>query len=171
MVEQILDFAGANSGKKKYNFGRTSVAETLGEATAECRPLIDEKGIILEQEVSADLPEIRADRGALCQAIQNLIANSIKYGDGGRRIRVFAKNGGGGDKDRGRRRGYRDIAKRSAAYIRAFLPFEIGRRRPDTRQRPRSEPCKTDRRGPRRQGLGRKRGRKGSRFTIEIPAG
>lgn len=95
MVEQILDFAGANSGKKKYNFGRTSVSDTLEEAIAECRPLIDEKGITLEREVPPDLPEITADRGALCQAIQNLIANSIKYGDGGGRIRVFAKNGAG----------------------------------------------------------------------------
>lgn len=95
MVEQILDFAGANSGKKKYNFGRTSVSETLDEAIAECRPLIDEKGITVEKEVSADLPEITADRGALCQAIQNLIANSVKFGDGSSRIRIFAKNGDG----------------------------------------------------------------------------
>lgn len=95
MVEQILDFAGANSGKKKYNFGRTSVADTLEEAIAECRPLIDEKGISLEKDLSPDLPQITADRGALCQAIQNLIANSIKYGDGDSRIRVFAKNGAG----------------------------------------------------------------------------
>ena len=103
MVEQILDFAGANSGKKKYNFGRTSVADTLEEAIAECRPLIDEKGITLEKEVSPDLPEITADRGALCQAIQNLIANSIKYGDGGSRITGVCEKWRGGGKDRGRR--------------------------------------------------------------------
>jgi signal transduction histidine kinase len=95
MVEQILDFAGANSGKKKYNFGLTSVSDTLEEAIAECRPLIDEKGITVERDVSADLPQITADRGALCQAIQNLIANSIKYGTRGNRIRVFVKNGAG----------------------------------------------------------------------------
>ena len=37
MVEQILDFAGANSGRRKYNFAASSVSGVVESALAECR--------------------------------------------------------------------------------------------------------------------------------------
>ena len=95
MVEQILDFAGANSGRKKYRFANTSVADVINDAVTECRPLMDEKQVELEMYVSESLPAIRADRAALSQAVQNLIANSIKYSNGSSWLRLSAENGGG----------------------------------------------------------------------------
>lgn len=105
MVEQILDFAGANSGRKKYNLAATDISQTVEDAITECGPLLDEKGIAVEKDISGELPEIFADRGALCQAVQNLIANSIKFSNGAPSIKVFARNGTGsvkiGVEDRG----------------------------------------------------------------------
>jgi signal transduction histidine kinase len=95
MVEQILDFAGANSGRKKYNFEQTEVAELVENALAECRPLIDDKKISVETDISSNLLPIKADGPALSQAIQNLIVNSVKYSNGQRWLRVTAQNGGG----------------------------------------------------------------------------
>jgi signal transduction histidine kinase len=95
MVEQILDFAGANSGRKKYNLAATNVSDAIEDALAECSPLIEEKGITVVKDISGELPEIIADRGSLCQAVQNLVANSIKYSNGANKIKVFATNGGG----------------------------------------------------------------------------
>ena len=95
MVEQILDFEGARSGRKKYSFGDASVDEIVNDAIAECRPLIDDKHISLETAVAAALPRINADKKALSQAIQNLIVNSVKYGNGSAWLRVSADNGGG----------------------------------------------------------------------------
>lgn len=95
MVEQILDFAGANSGRKKYNFAETPVESIVENALTECGPLIEEKGILVETEIAPRLPIIKADGYAVSQAIQNLIVNSIKYGNGENRIRVSASNGGG----------------------------------------------------------------------------
>ncbi|MEO6656381.1 MAG: HAMP domain-containing sensor histidine kinase, partial [Pyrinomonadaceae bacterium] len=95
MVEQILDFAGANSGRRKYNFAASSVSDVVESALSECRPLIDEKNISVETKISASLPSINADRAALSQAIQNLIVNSVKYGNGKRWLRVSAENGNG----------------------------------------------------------------------------
>jgi signal transduction histidine kinase len=104
MVEQILDFAGANSGRKKYNLATTSVSDAVEDAISECGPLLADKGIEVEKDI-APLPDIKADRGALCQAVQNLIANSIKYSNGAPKIKVFARNGNGkikiGVEDRG----------------------------------------------------------------------
>lgn len=94
MVEQILDFAGANSGRKKYTLTETAVSEVISDALDACRPLIDEKNIAVETNVAL-LPSINADKNALTQAVQNLVINSVKYSKGGTKMHVNAENGGG----------------------------------------------------------------------------
>jgi signal transduction histidine kinase len=94
MVEQILEFAGANSGKQKYKFETVPIAEIVNSAVNECRPLLSDQNIDLESDIDNTLPEIDADPDALGRAIQNLIANSVKYNNGDRWIRVSACNGG-----------------------------------------------------------------------------
>ena len=95
MVEQILEFAGARSGKRKYDFRRTDVGEIVENALAECEPLIREKSFTVETEIAENLPPVLADGKALSQAIQNLIINSVKYSDKELWLKIAAKNGDG----------------------------------------------------------------------------
>lgn len=95
MVEQILEFAGANSGKRKFSFSPTPIGEVVNAAISESRSLIDDRGFDIETSIGEGLPTISADRAALSQAIQNLIANSIKYCNGDPWLRVTASNGDG----------------------------------------------------------------------------
>lgn len=90
MVEQILDFAGANSGKKKYDLREINVKEVVENALAECEPLLQDFEV--ETKIAANLPCIIADKNALTQAIQNLIANSIKYSGDAKFIKISANN-------------------------------------------------------------------------------
>lgn len=94
MVEQILEFAGAESGKQKFHFAETSVAGLIAEAVAECDPLLRSQNFEIETKIADSLPPIAADRAALSGALQNLIANSVKYGNGSRWIKISAANGG-----------------------------------------------------------------------------
>jgi signal transduction histidine kinase len=94
MVEQILDFAGANSGRKKYNFAGAQISEVVRDALLQCRPMLEEKGFEVETDIPASLPSIEADLAALSGAIQNLIVNSVKYCNGSRWLRVSASNAG-----------------------------------------------------------------------------
>ena len=94
MVEQILEFAGANSGKRKYNLRPAAVSDIINEAVGQCRPLADEQQIRLELDADRSLPTIDADAEALSRAIQNLITNSVKYRNGSDWIGVSATNGG-----------------------------------------------------------------------------
>ncbi|HKP70538.1 MAG TPA: HAMP domain-containing sensor histidine kinase, partial [Pyrinomonadaceae bacterium] len=94
MVEQILEFAGSNSARRKFNFARTEVRELVRDAVKQCQPLIDSGGFSVEEAVAEKLPPISVDRSALSSAIQNLIANSVKYSNGSKWIRVSAVNGG-----------------------------------------------------------------------------
>jgi signal transduction histidine kinase len=95
MVEQILEFAGARSGKRKYDLRKTDVARVMSDALSECQPLITESGFIVEKNMPAGLPEINADGAALSHAFQNLISNAIKYSGDDKRLRITGENGGG----------------------------------------------------------------------------
>ena len=95
MVEQILEFAGARSGKHRYSLRPTNVAQVLAGALAECQPLIDQNGFTVETNIQAGLPEITADATALDHAFQNLVSNAIKYSDSKKHLKITAENGGG----------------------------------------------------------------------------
>jgi signal transduction histidine kinase len=95
MVEQILEFAGARSGRKKYNFAKVDVALVTERAVSECAPLLKEKGFEIETDIAGGLRTVKGDAEALSSAIQNLIQNSVKYSNGSRWIRILTENGNG----------------------------------------------------------------------------
>ncbi len=94
MVEQILEFAGANSGHKRYKFESVDIGKVVSDAVDSSLPLLNERGFMIETEVAADLPRVHADSDALSSAIHNLIQNAIKYSDEDRWLRIAASNGG-----------------------------------------------------------------------------
>ncbi|HEV7645782.1 MAG TPA: HAMP domain-containing sensor histidine kinase [Pyrinomonadaceae bacterium] len=124
MVEQILEFAGARSGKRKYDLRKTNIADVLSDALTECQPLINESGFTVEKNIQPDLPDIAAEAAALSHAFQNLINNAIKYSRDEKYLKITAENGGGAIKlsfeDRGR-----GIAARERSQI--FEPFYRGK--------------------------------------------
>ncbi len=95
MVEQILEFAGANSGKRKYDFRETDISMVIENSIRECEPILLEKNFEIEKEIAENLPKIKVDEKALTQAVQNLINNSIKYSNGTKWLKITAKNGDG----------------------------------------------------------------------------
>lgn len=123
MVEQILEFAGARSGRKKYNFVETNVAEIIENALEECEPLIREKDFTIEKNIDANLPQVSADTNVLSHAVQNLIINSIKYDAGERFIKVSARKENGSVKiaveDSGIGIAKKDLTKVFAPFYRA----------------------------------------------------
>jgi two-component system, OmpR family, phosphate regulon sensor histidine kinase PhoR len=93
MVEQILEFAGASSGRQKYSLTPTNVEQVIRDAVTECGSILESGGFSIETELPFGLPEVMADGSALSRAIQNLIVNAAKYSNGSKWIRVAASNG------------------------------------------------------------------------------
>lgn len=120
MVEQILDFAGADSGRKKYDLRELEVKEIIENALAECEPVLQENDFSVEREFAPNLPSIVGDKTALCRAIQNLIVNSIKYSNGEKYLKISARNGEGRVKITVEDKGL-GIAKKDLPHI--FEPF------------------------------------------------
>ncbi|NNE67654.1 MAG: HAMP domain-containing histidine kinase [Pyrinomonadaceae bacterium] len=120
MVEQILAYAGANSGKNEFRFAQLDAGTLVDTFLNEYMPLIEEQGFVLERDIAPGMPPVNADAAALERVLQNLVANALKYSDSDRWIRVTVRNGGAfvrfSVKDRGI-----GIAKKDLTQI--FEPF------------------------------------------------
>lgn len=88
MVERVLHFAGIDSGR----MARTPVEiEPLLTEAIDGALGHDRETFTIERHISKDLPLVLGDATALRSAIQNLIANAMKYGGGDRWIGIRAE--------------------------------------------------------------------------------
>ena len=90
MVEQILRFAGIQSGRAKYDLQPAGVGEIVLKAVAACEPEMRAAGCQLESSVDPDLPPVLADPTSLAHALRNLIDNALTHGGQGQWIGVRA---------------------------------------------------------------------------------
>lgn len=95
MVEQVLEFAGAQSGGPRYEFRPTSVQAFIDGAVAACQAQIQERDFQLETLIAPDVPMVYGNGAALRRAMQNLISNAIKYDGQNRWARISAQTSTG----------------------------------------------------------------------------
>jgi signal transduction histidine kinase len=128
MLGQVLEYAGLQARRGEVRREPVDVASIIDEAIAQCRWLVDGTPLEIAREVENDLPQISGDAQALTSAVQNLLANAIRYGR--RDVKVSGKRNGSGVaitvEDRGP-----GIDGREAG--RVFEPFYRGRNQSNTR--------------------------------------
>lgn len=95
LIENVLDLGRMERGERSYDLRGQSVEEVVGEAVELMRPLMEKEGVVLVYEpwdppVWSDL-----DRGAMLQALLNVLDNARKYGAEGRRVEVATRPGAG----------------------------------------------------------------------------
>lgn len=79
LIDNILDFARIEAGRKEYTFAPTDIADVVRETYDVYRTQLEHHGFEHHLSVAASLPEVDADRDAIAQALINLIHNAIKY--------------------------------------------------------------------------------------------
>jgi signal transduction histidine kinase len=94
MVEQILEFAGIQSGQRGFALRRVAVGPLLEELASSSSSLAEEVGVQIELSVPDGLPPVLGDEPALRRVFQNLLGNAIKYGAQGRWVGVSARRAG-----------------------------------------------------------------------------
>jgi len=79
LVDNVLDFARIEQGRKTYPMRPTSLADVVRSAVGAMQYSMAQSGFRLTLAVDDSLPPILADRDALEQAILNLLDNAMKY--------------------------------------------------------------------------------------------
>ena len=90
-VEQMLSFAGIQSGRKLYDLRPVDVSETIDRALSEYSTAFEEGGWQVERQLDEDLPLVLADAQSLESVLKNLIGNALKYAAQGKWLSVTAR--------------------------------------------------------------------------------
>jgi signal transduction histidine kinase len=96
LVENVLDFARMEDGRKQYRFEAVDSAEWLREIADDFQAQVAPRGFAVETDIPPDLPPIVVDRENLATAVKNLLDNAVKYSPESRTVRLEAQTNGDG---------------------------------------------------------------------------
>lgn len=91
MIEQVLEFAGVQSGRQRYDLLPVSLNVVIDEVLAVTQPLFAEGDFQVETTIASELPTVMAEQSAIARAIQNLLHNAMKYSGESRWIGLSAE--------------------------------------------------------------------------------
>lgn len=92
MVERVLQYAGIESGFNTAARVPLSPTEIIESAVDSAMPLVGPGEVTVHREIAPDLPMVIGDATALRSAVQNLVANAVKYGGRDRWVGVRAQH-------------------------------------------------------------------------------
>jgi signal transduction histidine kinase len=90
MVEQILSFAGIQSGTENYQFCPIEIGPLVQKLLADYQETFEKDAWTIEQHFEDGLPPVAADERTLQSAIRNLVENALKYAASGKWLSVTA---------------------------------------------------------------------------------
>lgn len=88
MIGQVLSYGGMQA-RRRLPLVPVDVNAAIDEAVTTCRWMADEQGVVVETHVDR-LPLVDGDPASLARAVQNLIANAIRYGAAGKWVAISA---------------------------------------------------------------------------------
>jgi signal transduction histidine kinase len=95
LIENILDFSRMEAGLRPYRMEPADMAESVNKVLARMETQFSQGNFTVTPKIESDLPRILADEGAAEQAIENLLANAMKYSGDNKDIVVEAKRSNG----------------------------------------------------------------------------
>jgi len=91
LIENILDFSRMEAGLRPYRMEPADLTESVNKVLARMETQFSQGDFKVTANVDTDLPRILADEGAAEQAIENLLANAMKYSGDAKQIEIEAK--------------------------------------------------------------------------------
>ena len=95
LIENILDFSRMEAGLRPYRMEPADLLESVSKVLARMETQFAQGNFQIKTAIEPNLPRILADEGAAEQAIENLLANAMKYSGDSRTIEVAARRAGG----------------------------------------------------------------------------
>jgi signal transduction histidine kinase len=91
LIENILDFSRMEAGLRPYRMEPADLTESVTKVLARMETQFSQGHFKVTADIDHDLPRILADEGAAEQAIENLVANAMKYSGEAKEIAIAAK--------------------------------------------------------------------------------
>ena len=79
LIDDLMDTSQLVSGRMRLTIASLYFQEVVRDAIDTVQLSADNKGVVLTEAISPDLPMIRGDAGRLKQVVCNLLANAIKF--------------------------------------------------------------------------------------------
>jgi len=95
LIENILDFSRMEAGLRPYRIEPADLSESLNKVLSRMETQFSQGNFTVTPKIEANLPRILADEGAAEQAIENLLANAMKYSGEKKDIVVEARRANG----------------------------------------------------------------------------
>jgi two-component system phosphate regulon sensor histidine kinase PhoR len=80
LIDRLLDWGRMESGRREYTIRQTDVRAIVDTALAAFEPVRERRSVVLSVSVPSETPLVQADRGAMSDALLNLLTNAYKYG-------------------------------------------------------------------------------------------
>lgn len=95
LIENILDFSRMEAGLRPYRMEPADLRESVTKVLARMGTQFSQGHFQVTTRIDGDLPRVMADEGAAEQAIENLLANAMKYSGESKAIEVTARRADG----------------------------------------------------------------------------
>lgn len=95
LIENILDFSRMEAGLRPYRMEPADLRESVTKVLSRMETQFTQGNFAVTTQIEPHLPRILADEGAAEQAIENLLANAMKYSGDSKSIEVSARRAGG----------------------------------------------------------------------------
>ncbi len=79
LINDLLDISRIETGRVRFEPAPVRLGEVITDVVEAMAARAQERGLSLNYEVDADLPEVMGDRARLFQVLTNLIGNAINY--------------------------------------------------------------------------------------------
>jgi len=95
LINNLLDFARIESGRKSYRLEPADLAEVVGETLRTFEVRLRQSGFrLLYRGPAEPLPEVDLDASAIAHSLSNLLDNAVKYSGAGREVEVTLERRG-----------------------------------------------------------------------------
>ena len=91
LIRDLLDVNRLDAGRLSIAPVAVDPSSLLTESLQTLRPLVQEKGILLDLQIESGLPKVMADRERIQQTLSNLVGNAIKFSASESKIVVLAR--------------------------------------------------------------------------------
>ena len=91
LVEDLLTISKIELGEMEFHFEPILLSETVDHVISLLEAKAKEKKISMQNDLTRDLPPMKADRDRLCQILVNVLDNAVKFTGSGGRVTIDAE--------------------------------------------------------------------------------